>query len=88
MQRKELSEVEQRVLRFLLKNEGATVSDVIEKTMTSPNAIKAAIDSLIELGLVAEKREEVFPRRRLLYLTEKGRMFAKALDDAYRLLEA
>ncbi|AAY79895.1 winged helix-turn-helix transcriptional regulator [Sulfolobus acidocaldarius] len=84
---KELSEIEQRVLRFLLKNDGTALSDIIEKTRSSPNSVTSALRELIEVGLVEERREEVFPRRRFLYLTGKGKVVAKKLDEIYSLLE-
>ena len=44
--------MQQRVLLFLLENDGSAFRDISDKTQSNPNAIKKAIDELIELGLV------------------------------------
>ncbi|MCS7373830.1 MAG: winged helix-turn-helix transcriptional regulator, partial [archaeon GB-1845-036] len=47
------------------------------------NALKILHDN----GLIAEEREEDFPRRRLISLTEKGRKIAKLLVEIEKILK-
>jgi DNA-binding MarR family transcriptional regulator len=65
----------------LLDNEGATFRDIYGRTETNPNAVKKAIDELIELGLIYDKREGGFPRRRLIFLTDHGKEVARRLKE-------
>jgi len=81
MVRVELSSIQQRVLIFLLDNEGATFRDIYGRTGTNPNAAKKAIDELIELGLIYDKREVAYPRRRFIYLTDHGKEVARKLKE-------
>jgi len=48
--------------------------------------IKKAVDHLISIGLVREIREDKFPRRRLLYPTEKGREIGELLQKIEEIL--
>ncbi|BAK54533.1 hypothetical protein STK_13400 [Sulfurisphaera tokodaii str. 7] len=86
MKRTELTEMQQRVLLFLLENDGSAFRDISDKTESNPNAIKKAIDELMELGLVYDKREDTFPRRRLIYLTEYGKEVAKRLKEIVEII--
>ncbi len=45
----------------------------------SGTALYSAIEDLMKLGLIKEEREDAFPRRRILTLTDKGRKIANAL---------
>ncbi|ACP45878.1 transcriptional regulator, MarR family [Sulfolobus islandicus Y.G.57.14] len=87
MKRRELTEIQQRVLLFLLDNEGDAFRDISDKTESNPNAIKKAIDELMELGLVYDKREESFPRRRLVFLTDYGKEVARRLKEIVEIIE-
>ncbi|GAA5420515.1 hypothetical protein Stok01_02478 [Sulfurisphaera tokodaii] len=86
VKRTELTEMQQRVLLFLLENDGSAFRDISDKTESNPNAIKKAIDELMELGLVYDKREDTFPRRRLIYLTEYGKEVAKRLKEIVEII--
>ena len=48
-----------------------------------------ALQELEQLGLVVEKREEnVIPRRRLIFLTEKGKKVAEKLKEINDIIKA
>lgn len=77
----ELTGIQQRILLFLLDNEGATYRDIYTKTGTNPNATTKALKELIELGLIYDKRENGYPRRRFIYLTDHGKEVARKLKE-------
>ncbi len=82
-----LNEGEQRVLTYMLKKKKATVREIVFGVAGSPNTILKNINSLVEMGLLAEKRENRFPFRRVLTLTAKGEQVAKHLTKAYEVMK-
>ncbi|BCU68635.1 MarR family transcriptional regulator [Sulfolobales archaeon HS-7] len=78
--------MQQRVLIFLIENDGISFRDISDKTESNPNAIKKAIDELMELGLVYDRREDTFPRRRLIFLTNYGKEVAKRLKEIVEIV--
>lgn len=52
----------------------------------SPNAVTLAINKLINEGILIEKREDVFPRKILIYLSEKGKKIAQLLLQMQEIL--
>lgn len=77
-----------RVLVYLLKNDGSTVSDILNKGDFSQTSLYNALRKLKDAGLIEEKLEETFPRRRLISLTDKGRSVAEKLEEIERVLES
>jgi DNA-binding MarR family transcriptional regulator len=69
-----LGETEQYILLYLISiKEGVAVKEIYEGMKLSPNSVTQALNKLLNEGFLVEKREEAFPRRRLIYLSEKGR---------------
>lgn len=70
-----------------LNKEGAmAVSEAIRKVGVSQQAVYNALRKLKDAGLIEEKLEEEFPRRRLISLTEKGKRVAEALKKIEEVL--
>nr|WP_238526204.1 MarR family transcriptional regulator [Sulfolobus islandicus] len=63
------------------------VKEIYEEMKLSPNAVTQAVNKLLNEGLLTEKREEVFPRRRLIYLSEKGRKIAQLLLQMQEIIK-
>nr|WP_176705377.1 MarR family transcriptional regulator [Sulfolobus sp. NOB8H2] len=84
-----LSETEQYILLYLIGiKEGVAVKEIYEEMKLSPNAVTQAVNKLLNEGLLIEKREEVFPRRRLIYLSDKGRKVAQLLLQMQEIIKA
>ncbi len=54
----------------------------------SQTSLYNALRKLKDAGLIEEKMEATFPRRRLISLTEKGMTVAKKLEEIERTIEA
>ena len=67
-----------RILITLLDGE-QTYTEVKTKVKAAQDTINRALNNLINLGLIVEKFENKFPRRRLFNLTVKGRKIALLL---------
>jgi DNA-binding MarR family transcriptional regulator len=84
-----LGETEQYILLYLISiKEGVAVKEIYEKMKLSPNAVTQAVNKLLNEGFLVEKREEVFPRRRLIYLSEKGRKIAQLLLQIQEIIKS
>ena len=86
---KEISEiigVSARVLITLYKNGSIPVTTLQEKSKVSPTALYNSLRKLIQYGLISEEREEDFPRRRLISLTDRGRKVAELLVEIEKVL--
>ena len=81
-----LNEIEQEVLKALLGKEKLTIRALIAIVNRSPNAILAAVNKLVGLGLLEEMREREFPKRRLVRLTSKGVKVAELLHQLDSIL--
>lgn len=77
-----------RVLVYLLNNPSVPVSEVMNKGDFSQTSLYNALRKLKDAGLIEEKMEATFPRRRLISLTEKGMTVAKKLEEIERTIEA
>jgi len=75
-----------RILVYLLKKEKASRTDLKNNINASQQAIYNSLPILLKEGLIEEAAEEVFPRRRLIFLTEKGRAVAEHLVEIERIL--
>ena len=73
-------------LLAIYRKSGATTREIYDEVSRSPNAVSDAIKFLKKLGLIEDKREEEFPRRRRLYPTEKGRRIGELLAKIDEIL--
>ena len=78
--------IPQEVLLVIYKNPGIFQGKVIEKLKGSRSSIIDAVDHLIKIGLIKEEREKEFPRRRLLFPTEKGKRVGELLEKIEEVL--
>ncbi|AKA73839.1 MarR family transcriptional regulator [Saccharolobus solfataricus] len=77
-----LSDTESRALLELLKENGLPISELQKRSKISGSVISKIVDSLKEKGLVEDKYEmEGRTRKRLIYLTEKGKKVAELLSQ-------
>ena len=77
-----LSDTESRALLELLKEDGLPISELQKRSKISGSVISKIVDSLKEKGLVEDKYEmEGRTRKRLIYLTEKGKKVAELLSQ-------
>ncbi|AAY79889.1 helix-turn-helix domain-containing protein [Sulfolobus acidocaldarius] len=83
----ELSEVEQRILKALLKKDKMTARELVDASHSSTSVLNPSLEHLIKLGLVNEEREHSFPRRRFVILTESGKEVAQLLVEIERIVE-
>jgi DNA-binding MarR family transcriptional regulator len=84
-----LSETEQYILLYLISiKEGVAVKEIYEGMKLSPNSVTQALNKLLNEGFLVEKREEVFPRRILIYLSEKGRKIAQLLLQIQEIIKS
>jgi DNA-binding MarR family transcriptional regulator len=84
-----LGKTEQYILLYLISiKEGVAVKEIYEEMKLSPNAVTQAVNKLLNEGFLVEKREEVFPRRRLIYRSEKGRKIAQLLLQMQEIMKS
>jgi DNA-binding MarR family transcriptional regulator len=84
-----LGETEQYILLYLISiKEGVAVKEIYEEMKLSPNSVTQALDKLLNEGFLVEKREQVFPRKRLIYLSEKGRKIAQLLLQIQEIIKS
>ncbi|MBB5255292.1 winged helix DNA-binding protein [Sulfurisphaera ohwakuensis] len=81
-----LTEIQQRVI-LAMEDEYMPVSKIIDLSGANSTAVLRAVDKLIKIGILEEKREETFPRRRLIRLTNKGRIIREKLREIYDLID-
>jgi DNA-binding MarR family transcriptional regulator len=77
----EITEVEQRILKALMTKDKMLARELVEKSRASTSVLNPSLKHLEELGLVKEEREEDFPRRRFIMLTDKGRKVGELLYE-------
>ena len=84
-----LTQTAQKVLLFLLRKDGVPAKTIVEEGGVNNTPLIRALQELEQLGLVVEKREEnVIPRRRLIFLTEKGKKVAEKLKEINDIIKA
>jgi DNA-binding MarR family transcriptional regulator len=84
-----LTQTAQKILLFLLKKDGIAAKVLVEEGGVNNTPLIRALQELEQLGLVTEKREEnVIPRRRLIFLTEKGKKVAERLREINEIIKA
>jgi DNA-binding MarR family transcriptional regulator len=79
----------QEILIVLNRNnkKDLTMSDIVFIGKMNRQTVYNNLRILLNLGLVVEKREDGFPPRRLISLTEKGRKVAEKLEEIEKVLE-
>ena len=82
----ELTEVEQRVLKALAAKDKMLARELVEAARASTSVLNPAVEHLEQLGLVTEERENEFPRRRFIMLTERGKKVAELLFEIEKLI--
>jgi len=75
------------ILLYLLDEETAMVSQLVRRLPITQDPIYKALPILVSLGLIKEKLEAKFPRRRMFSLTEKGRRVAEKLNEIEAILK-
>lgn len=63
-----------------------TMSDIVSIGKMNRQTVYNNLRILLNLGLITEKREEGFPPRRLISLTEKGKKVAEKLEEIEEVL--
>ncbi|WP_061992186.1 winged helix-turn-helix transcriptional regulator [Sulfolobus acidocaldarius] len=82
-----LTQTAQKILLFLLEKDGVPAKTIVDEGGVNNTPLLRALQELEQLGLVTEKREEnVIPRRRLIFLTEKGRKVAEKLKEINEII--
>jgi len=73
----------QEILVVLNRNHDQewTMTDIVTNGKMNRQTVYNNLKILLELGLITEKKEEGFPPRRLISLTEKGRKVAEKLEE-------
>ncbi|MHA1665121.1 MAG: helix-turn-helix transcriptional regulator [Candidatus Njordarchaeales archaeon] len=77
-----------RILVTLFKNKQLTLTALSSKVNCSHSALYTALKKLYQAKLITETREEDFPRRRLISLTDRGRKVAELLVEIEKILGA
>jgi len=75
-----------RILVYLLRKKKASRTDLKNDIDASQQAIYNSLPILKKCGLINEISEEVFPRRKLITLTEKGMRVAEHLAEIEKIL--
>ena len=71
---------------YLLRKRKASRTDLKNDIDASQQAIYNSLPTLKKCGLINEISEEVFPRRKLITLTEKGVKVAEHLAEIEKIL--
>jgi DNA-binding MarR family transcriptional regulator len=82
----EIFEGTAKTLKFLSKRNQASITELKDGVRISQDAIYNAIEKLKDAGLLEEKKERRFPRRRLLILTGRGAKVAEKLLEIDELM--
>ena len=85
-----------RVIYFVGRNEGATVGDLLGILRITKQSLSRVLRQLLEEGFVEQRGDAADGRKRLLFLTEKGRALesrltaiqARRIASAYRTAAA
>ena len=77
-----------QALLALLREGPLPLTSLASRVDCSISTLYNAVGKLLKAGLVAEEREEAFPRRRVFKLTEKGRAVAEKLAEVEEILRS
>ena len=70
-----------RVIYFVGRNPGVTVSDLLRILAITKQSLSRVLGQLVEEGFVVQEQDQEDRRRRLLTLTEKGRLLERDLTE-------
>ncbi len=73
---------------LVLYNRELSITEILKYTGITQHTIYTAINRLRKLGLIEERREHIFPRRRIIKLTEKGYLIAHYVSRINTVLES
>lgn len=77
-----------RVIYFVGANSGLSVSDLLAILKVTKQSLSRVLGQLVEEGFVEQRTDPADRRRRLLYLTEKGRTLEARLTERQNALIA
>ncbi|MEM3715375.1 MAG: helix-turn-helix domain-containing protein [Thermoprotei archaeon] len=75
------------ILILLFEQGPLTVTSIMEEGNINRTTFYSTLPVLLKSGLVVEDREEFFPRRRIIKLTERGRKVAEFLIKIRDILD-
>ena len=77
-----------RVIHFVGRNEGMTVSELLDILKITKQSLNRVLSNLIKRGFVEQRQGEEDRRQRCLYLTEEGRKLEQKVSRVQRELVA
>jgi DNA-binding MarR family transcriptional regulator len=77
-----------RVIHFIGRNEGMTVSELLDILRITKQSLSRVLSTLIDRGFVEQRPGKVDRRQRLLYLTKEGQQLEQKLSRVQRDLVA
>jgi len=84
LQKTNLGRAHHRVLYFVGRNPGTTVSGLLKLLRITKQSLSRVLGQLVEDGYIEQKAGTEDRRQRLLFLTDKGREFEKTLFATQR----
>lgn len=70
-----------RVIYFVGRNDGISVSDLLRILKITKQSLSRVLGQLVAEGFIEQEQDSTDRRRRLLTLTEKGRMLERSLTE-------
>ncbi|WP_340151785.1 MarR family transcriptional regulator [uncultured Sneathiella sp.] len=77
-----------RVIHFVGRNEGMTVSELLDILKITKQSLNRVLSNLIKRGYVEQRQGEEDRRQRCLFLTEEGRKLEQKVSRVQRELVA
>ncbi|MBL4907550.1 MAG: MarR family transcriptional regulator [Sneathiella sp.] len=73
-----------RVIHFVCRNQGITVSELLEILRITKQSLSRVLNALVERGFVEQRPGVTDRRQRLLYLTEEGKKLEQKISKIQR----
>jgi len=73
-----------RVIHFIGRNQGMTVSELLDILRITKQSLSRVLNALVERGFVEQRPGVVDRRQRLLYLTEEGKQLEQKISAVQR----
>lgn len=73
-----------RVIHFVGRNQGMTVSELLEILRITKQSLSRVLNALVERGFVEQRPGVTDRRQRLLYLTEEGKKLEQKISKVQR----
>ncbi|MET4807530.1 MarR family transcriptional regulator [Limibacillus sp. MBR-115] len=70
-----------RVIYFVGRNDGISVSDLLRILKITKQSLSRVLGQLVAEGFIVQEQDDSDRRRRLLTLTDKGRMLERSLTE-------